>query len=53
MPEAVLTLSRPPVNKKPHKNAVHPADPKPDQIVTLFGGTNVDCSEAVSEYISG
>jgi anaerobic ribonucleoside-triphosphate reductase len=24
-----------------------------DKIVTLFGGTNVDCSEAVSEYISG
>ena len=23
-----------------------------DQITTLFGGTNVDCSEAVSEYIS-
>jgi len=26
---------------------------KLDQIITLFGGTNVDCSEAVSEYISG
>ncbi|MDY0030237.1 MAG: ribonucleoside triphosphate reductase [Pseudobdellovibrionaceae bacterium] len=26
---------------------------KIDQIVTLFGGTNVDCSEAVSEYVSG
>ncbi len=50
MPEAVLTLSRPQNFKKPTS---HPADPKLDQIVTLFGGTNVDCSEAVSEYISG
>lgn len=53
MPEAVLTLSRPQNSKKTLKNAVHPADPKLDQIVTLFGGTDVDCSEAISEYISG
>ncbi len=31
----------------------HPADPNTDKIVPLFGGTDVDCSEAVSEYISG
>ncbi|MFP4098273.1 MAG: ribonucleoside triphosphate reductase [Alphaproteobacteria bacterium] len=31
----------------------HPANPDTDQIVPLFGGTDVDCSEAVSEYISG
>ncbi len=31
----------------------HPADPCADQIVTLYGGQQVDCSEAVSEYISG
>lgn len=31
----------------------HPAHPTEDQIVTLFGGSNVDCSEAVSEFISG
>lgn len=31
----------------------HPANPNTDQIIALFGGTNVDCSEAVSEYISG
>lgn len=24
-----------------------------NDIITLFGGTNVDCSETVSEYISG
>jgi ribonucleoside-triphosphate reductase (formate) len=30
-----------------------PADPATDYIVTLMGGTRVDCSEAVSEYISG
>ena len=33
--------------------ATHPANPETDQIVTLFGGTDVDCSEAISEYISG
>lgn len=33
--------------------ATHPANPETDQIVTLFGGTGVDCSEAISEYISG
>ena len=33
--------------------APHPADPHTDQIVTLCGGTTVDCSEAISEYISG
>ncbi|MCK6417575.1 MAG: ribonucleoside triphosphate reductase [Alphaproteobacteria bacterium] len=33
--------------------ATHPANPETDQIVTLFGGTSVDCSEAISEYISG
>ncbi len=31
----------------------HPAHPDTDRIVPLFGGTDVDCSEAVSEYISG
>lgn len=31
----------------------HPANPHTDQIVPLFGGTSVDCSEAISEYISG
>lgn len=31
----------------------HPAHPDMDRIVKLFGGTDVDCSEAVSEYISG
>ena len=31
----------------------HPANPDTDTIVPLFGGTDVDCSEAVSEYISG
>lgn len=33
--------------------AAHPANPETDQIVTLYGGTDVDCSEAISEYISG
>ena len=33
--------------------ANHPANPNTDQIVPLFGGTDVDCSETVSEYISG
>jgi len=33
--------------------APHPADPTSDRIVPLFGGTDVDCSAAVSEYISG
>lgn len=33
--------------------AAHPANPEADQIVTLYGGTDVDCSEAISEYISG
>ena len=33
--------------------ASHLANPQTDQIVTLFGGTSVDCSEAISEYISG
>ena len=33
--------------------ATHPANPQTDQIITLFGGTAVDCSEAISEYISG
>jgi len=32
---------------------VHPANPDADQITTLSGGTSVDCSEAISEYISG
>lgn len=31
----------------------HPANPETDHIETLFGGTHVDCSEAISEYISG
>ena len=31
----------------------HPVHPRTDQIVTLYGGQQVDCSEAVSEYISG
>ncbi len=31
----------------------HPANPDADTIIPLFGGTSVDCSEAVSEYISG
>jgi ribonucleoside-triphosphate reductase len=31
----------------------HPAHPLNDHITPLFGGTEVDCSEAVSEYISG
>lgn len=31
----------------------HPAHPSSDRIVTLFGGTQVDSSEAVTEYISG
>lgn len=52
MPEAVLTLASV-NNKRDCKNASHPADPENDRIVTLFGGTKVDCSEAVSEYISG
>ena len=30
----------------------HPADPNSDRIVKLTGGTDVDCSEAVSEYIA-
>jgi len=29
------------------------SDPKSDHIVPLFGGTEIDCSTAVSEYISG
>ncbi|MFA7275574.1 MAG: ribonucleoside triphosphate reductase [Pseudobdellovibrionaceae bacterium] len=29
------------------------ADPHSDQVVPLFGGTEIDCSTAVSEYISG
>lgn len=33
--------------------ATHPTNPEADHIVTLFGGTDVDCSEAISEYISG
>lgn len=33
--------------------AIHPATPETDQIIPLFGGTDVDCSEAISEYISG
>jgi anaerobic ribonucleoside-triphosphate reductase len=31
----------------------HPAHPSSDHIITLFGGTQVDSSQAVSEYISG
>lgn len=31
----------------------HPAHPETDRIVPLSGGTEVDCSESVSEYISG
>ena len=37
---------------KPHLVSIE-ATKAPDDIVTLFGGTKVDCSEAVSEYISG
>lgn len=46
------------VERREEKNVLnlsdhHPADPNTDQIIPLFGGTEVDCSEAVSEYISG
>lgn len=37
---------------KPHLVSIE-ATKAPNDIVTLFGGTKVDCSEAVSEYISG
>ncbi len=40
------------VNKN-QDSSPHPADPNEDRIITLFGGTDVDCSKAVSEYISG
>jgi anaerobic ribonucleoside-triphosphate reductase len=46
-------------SKTSPESAPQPSSPGPtkgwmeDKIVTLFGGTNVDCSEAVSEYISG
>jgi len=33
--------------------AGHPADPATDRITTLYGGSKVDSSETVSEYISG
>lgn len=33
--------------------SIHPANPHTDLITTLYGGTAVDCSEAISEYISG
>ena len=45
----------------PSKTQKESLSPKPekeagptitDQIATLYGGTKVDCSEAVSEYIS-
>lgn len=38
-----------PVRQKPTPKT--PAEN--DQIITLYGGTQVDCSQAVSEYISG
>lgn len=43
----------PPENNSQNLSANHPANPNIDKIVTLFGGTDVDCSEAISEYISG
>lgn len=45
-----------PVEEKHDTSALpadHPANPETDKIMTLFGGSKVDSSEAVSEYISG
>ncbi len=46
-----------PVNNTSFASSFHPAESPdielPDSIIKLFGGTRVDCSEAVSEYISG
>ncbi len=41
------------VISKAHLSPLTASTPRSDDIVTLFGGTQVDCSEAVSEYISG
>lgn len=48
MPQSVSQLQ--PRNSA---NTAMPAPNRSDPVVTLYGGTAVDCSEAVSEYISG
>lgn len=58
MPDISAVPSTPSTFKNDSNNVVslspnHPANPESDSIVTLFGGTDVDCSEAISEYISG
>lgn len=56
MSETSTALSTPPVTSNHNSqdlSPAHPANPTTDQIVQLFGGTGVDCSEAISEYISG
>ena len=50
---AASALSDQPAGNVVSLSPVHPANPDADQITTLSGGTSVDCSEAISEYISG
>ncbi|MCB9976579.1 MAG: ribonucleoside triphosphate reductase [Rhodospirillales bacterium] len=50
---ALTASSSTPEKSRDDLPETHPAHPDTDRIVPLFGGTDVDCSEAVSEYISG
>lgn len=47
------TISRTAADTSHHFSKVHPAHPDTDNIFKLTGGAEIDCSEAISEYISG